>query len=253
MSLASYEPAEPLLPAPTSVFSATRAPFLVLFRSGDAPSRHSPARGCFVRYRRISVYQERVTPRAPTGRRPGRYHRPDQGVLRAASRRALSDARAPRGARGRSAPRTPRSDGRRMSGARCRICVAQAGWSALTTSVVPVDAHRAHVRGHRRPHDVVPATEHRPHHVGPSRPQVAGDLAQRVADPDRSRVRAAPPVARGSPGAGPGRRGRDGTEARGSGLGTGARPVHRRCRSGARRPPPPPGPRAPPAGGRRRW
>ena len=64
MSLASYEFGEALLTAPTSVFSATHAPFLVLLRSGDARPDTVPRGPFSVRYRRIAVYQEGVTRRA---------------------------------------------------------------------------------------------------------------------------------------------------------------------------------------------
>ena len=68
----------------------------------------------------------------------------------------------------------------RISGARWRICVAQAGWSALTTSVPATRRTGLDVRGHRRPHQLLPASEDDGDQVGASEAQPAGHGAQRL-------------------------------------------------------------------------
>ncbi len=217
-----------------------------------------------MRYRRISVYQERVD---STGRIGAAETRPTTTALSweffTRLDRSLTDARALRGVRGRSAPRTPRSDRARMSGARCRICVAQAGWSALTTSVTPSTrtgrtcaATVGPTMSSQRP-NTAPTTSAR------SGSEVAGDLAQRVADAHGPPARTAAPVATRYPAPlvhtrADGREDElaERPEASRTGHGARARRARSVCRRSPQRsrpPPRPPGRAARPAGGRPPW
>ena len=101
---------------------------------GGRTARHSPERACLCALPTLPVYQEGVTRRANQLRHTAR----GSAVSRAfwcAGRRPRTHAHI-EAFEGVRAPHTSRTRPR-ISGARCRICVAQAGWSALTTSVTP--------------------------------------------------------------------------------------------------------------------
>ena len=130
MSLASYEPAEPLLPAPTSVFSATRRALSVLVSIGGRTVPTQSRGGRFVRYRRDPVYQDGVTRRAKSARPERVVEAPLTGCFVEAPRSGDRRTRTSRRSRAFCAAAHVAQDRARMSGARmAQSGCAQAGWS----------------------------------------------------------------------------------------------------------------------------